>query len=541
MNRYTKLIALCCALAMLFSLTACGSSSKDINGGIPESTAGKDLVASVSADDVFSLNCYRTYSFNPLIATNHSNQLVCSLVYENMIELDNEFNVIPNIILDGQAIDEGGYNWKFTIDTSHTFSDGTPVTGKDVRYSLEKAINADRFSGRFASFQGVSYDESTVYVSLGIGDTEFIKLLNIPVIKSGTYPDDYPIGSGPYTYNEDYTALVPNEEFYNRTDENGKKLFGKPPIDTIYLKEYATMEDNLSAFESGLIDAVLNDPSSYTNLGYASTDEVHTYATTNLHYVAFNHESKYMSDSSLRHALSYAFDRSYFVKLLNGNAVAATVPMYPTCSLYPTSYANSLNYNLQTVKAIFDNAGLKDYDEDGKLEYLNAGNKVSLKFIVCSDSSAKAGVAEKFAEDMEKLGLTIDVQEVTWDEYKTALLEGDFDMYYGEVKLRNNFDVTELLQRRPEDADEYSKNLNFSRSKDDSYVDYINRYLAASSFEKASSYKALCEYIVSTGGLITIGFEKQQVITHRGVCRGLNPNAGNPFYDFVNWTINLEQ
>ena len=60
MNRYTKLIALCCALAMLFSLTACGSSSKDINGGIPESTAGKDLVASVSADDVFSLNCYRT-------------------------------------------------------------------------------------------------------------------------------------------------------------------------------------------------------------------------------------------------------------------------------------------------------------------------------------------------------------------------------------------------------------------------------------------------------------------------------------------------
>lgn len=541
MKNYRRIIALICAAAMVFALSACGSSSNKDSNGIPESTAGKDLVASVSADKVFSLNCYRNYSFNPLIATNHSNQLVCSLVYENMIELDNEFNVIPNIITGGKAIDEGGYNWQFTIDTSHTFSDGTPVTGKDVRYSLERAINADRFSGRFASFQGVSYTEDMIFVSLGIGDTEFIKLLNIPVIKSGTYPDDYPIGSGPYAYNEDYTELLPSEYYFSRTDEEGKKLYSAPPIDKIYLKEYATMEDNLSAFESGLIDVVLNDPSSYTNLGYASTDEVHTYATTNMHYVAFNHESKILSDSSLRHALAYAFDRSYFVKLLNGNAVAAAVPMYPTCSLYPASYANSLNYNLQTVKAIFDNSGLKDYDEDGKLEYLNAGNKVSLKFLVCSDSSAKAGVAERFADDMASLGLTIDVQEVTWAEYKTALLEGDFDMYYGEIKLRNNFDVTELLQRRPEDADEYSKNLNFSRSRDDGYLDLINAYLGASEFEKAASYRKLCEYIVSTGGLITIGFEKQQVITHRGVCRGINPFAGNPLYDFANWTINFDQ
>lgn len=541
MKKYRKLAALCCALSMLLMLTACGSSTNKVNNGIPESTGGKDLVASVSADEVFSLNCNRNYSFNPLIATNHSNQLVCSLVYENMIELDNEFNVIPNIILDWQPIDDSGNNWKFNIDTSHTFSDGTPVTGKDVRYSLERAINSDRFAGRFASFQGVSYDETTIYVSLGIGDTDFIKLLNIPVIKSGTYPDEYPIGSGPYAYNEDYTALVPNKEYYSRTDDDGNRLFGEPPVDTVYLKEYATMEDNLSAFESGLIDAVLNDPSSYTNLGYASTDEVHTYSTTNMHYVAFNHESKYLADSSLRHALTYAFDRAYFVKLLNGNAVAATLPMYPSCSIYPSSYANSLNYNIQTVKAIFDNAGLKDYDEDGKLEYLNAGNKVSLKFLVCSDSSAKAGVAEKFAEDMGKLGLTVDVQEVTWDEYKTALLEGDYDLYYGEVRLRNNFDVTELLQVRPDDADEYSKNLNFSQSRDNTYLDLINKYLSASSFEKANSYRTLCEYIVSSGGLVTIGFEKQQIITHRGVCRGLNPNAGNPFYDFVNWTINLEQ
>lgn len=539
MNRYKKIISLVCVLAMCLSLAACGSSG-DKGDGIPQSTQGKDLVASVSADKVFSLNCYTKYSFNPLIATNHSNQLVCSLVYENMVELDNDFNVSPNIISDWECND-GGTSWKLTIDTSRTFHDGTPVTGKDIRYSIERAINCDRFTGRFASFQGVSYDTDVAYISLGIGDTDFIKLLNIPVIKFGTFDEDYPIGSGPYTYTDNHDALIPFEDYFNRTDADGNRLYSKPPLEKILLKQYDTMETNLSAFEDGLIDVVLNDPSSYTNLGYASTDEIHTYATTNMHYVVFNQEEGLLSDSSIRYALNFAFDRSNFVKLLNGNAVAATLPMYPTCSLYPTSMANELHYSLSTVKAVFDNAGLKDYDEDGYLEYMNAGNKVELKFLVCSDSSAKTGVAEKFAADMATLGLRIDVQEVTWDEYKTALLEGEFDMYYGEVKLRNNFDITELLQRRDEDADEYSKNLNFSRSRDDSYVDYINNYLGASEFEKSSAYRDLCSYVINTGALITIGFEKQQIITHRGVCRGINANAGNPMYDFANWNINLDE
>ena len=35
-----------------------------------------------------------------------------------------------------------------------------------------------------------------------------------------------------------------------------------------------------------------------------------------------------------------------------------------------------------------------------------SAQKIELKFIVCSDSSAKTGVVRKFASDMESLGLT---------------------------------------------------------------------------------------------------------------------------------------
>ena len=113
-------------------------------------------------------------------------------------------------------------------------------------------------------------------------------------------------------------------------------------------------------------------------------------------------------------------------------------------------------------------------------------------------------------------------------------------MYYGEVKLRNNFDLTELLQVRTKDNE--NGNLNYSRSRDTSILDRINNYLRATDAARPIVYNELCEYLTRTSGdLVSIGFEKQQLITHRGVVKGLNPNFGNPLYDFQNWTIILDE
>ena len=76
-----KLIALLLTFAVLLGLPGCGrGDGSGLNGEIPESTGGRDLVRAVSADNVFSLNSNPNYSKNPFVATNHSNQLVCCLV-----------------------------------------------------------------------------------------------------------------------------------------------------------------------------------------------------------------------------------------------------------------------------------------------------------------------------------------------------------------------------------------------------------------------------------------------------------------------------
>ena len=297
---------------------------------------------------------------------------------------------------------------------------------------------------------------------------------------------------------------------------------------------------------------VTNDPSSYTNLGYASTNEIHTYATTNMHYVMFNEESMLGRYSYFRLAMQHAFDREYLVELLHGNGVATPIPMYPTCKDYPTALASGLDYNLESCRRILEVAGVRDYDEDGVLEFMNGSpQEIELNIAVCADSSAKAGVVRRFQEDMASLGLTVVVHEMTWDAYMKALEEGEIaisntgtqtvplDMYYGEVKLRANFDLTELLQPRKEENER--TNINYSRSNDATIVSQIENYLAARDTTRPGAYYQFCQYLTGqSGSLITIGFEKQQIITRRGVCKGVEPNAGNPLYNFINWTVDLK-
>ena len=567
---------LCLILALLtLLLSGCEGYTPAITmDTIPESTGGKDIEPSLGSDNLFSLNSNSNYSFNPLIATNHSNQLVCSLVYENMLEIDENFNVIKNVIIDWSHNDECTY-WEFKLDTSHTFHDGTPVTGADLRYSLERAVSAQqRYKGRFASFQGASYTDDTLYVTLGIGDSQLYMLLDIPIIKNGTYPDDYPMGSGPYMYSADYavqvvdengdpipdkfryTALVPYEGYvglpiFTDTSEDDADSADSAdsasqqiqhqtvnhPVSIIHLKEYTDAQSTLTAFEDSLIDVVINDPSSYTNIGYASTNEIHTYPTTNMHYVVFNEQGVLGKYSNFRYAMNFAFDRNNLVSLLHGNGVASAIPMYPTCSIFPEDLNRNFDFNLEMCKTVLENAGIKDYDEDGMLEYMSGTpQEIDLQFIVCSDSSAKTGVVRRFAEDMESIGLKVTVRELSWENYLTALEEGDFDMYYGEVKLRGNFDLTELLQVRPDLKEgQTTTNINYSGSTDEGYMTYINNYLKSNDSERIYNYTMLADYITQNAMLITIGFEKQQIILHRGIIKGVDPNFGNPMFNFVNW------
>ena len=143
------------------------------------------------------------------------------------------------------------------------------------------------------------------------------------------------------------------------------------PLKTIYLKEYSGTDETISAFADSLIDLVLNDPSSTTNIGYGSANDIRGFNTTNMHYIVFNSYSTDFSNDALRFAMNYAFDRDSIVSQFGGYASAANLPINPASSLYNENYAKQFNYSLNKVQEALANAGMKDYDGDGFLEFKN--------------------------------------------------------------------------------------------------------------------------------------------------------------------------
>ena len=519
-----KTAALLCAAVMMLSLAGCGSDTPD---EIKGQSAGKELKQTTAADDVFTLNYNSEYSMNPLVATSTSNQIVCNLIYENMIEVDNNFNPIPNVITSWTT--EDGRLWTFTVAEDRYFHDGTKLTAYDVAYSLQSAMNSDRYKGRLYCIGGCSAnDQKSFNVSLYKPDMLFPALLTIPVIKDGSYGAAYPQGSGPYSYIKKQNMLSAFKKYY---------AYDSLPLKTIYLAEYTGVDTIIAAFEDSLIDVVMNDPSAPTNLGYGAKNEIRGINTTNLHYIAFNMYSRIFSNDAMRNIVTLAIDREAVVQeQFGGYALATTQIISPDSDYYSLSVDVQNRYNLEKIPGVLKNMGLKDYDGDGILDMKTSDEELipmEINFLICPSSSVKATVARQFQSDMEKLGIKVNITELSFNAYKKAVEKGNFDMYYGEVRLGADFDPSRLVGS--------GGKLNYGGVMDTKLDEYISAYLSADDEGRYTAAENMSAYLANKAYIVPICYEKHQMITHRGLIEGIMVNENNPLYNFQNWQISFAE
>lgn len=529
-----KTAAVCLLLAAAMLLGACGAATPE---GEPQATSpaaqgeqtgdlpGTELGVMGAADSIFSLNYNSSASLNPYATTDNKNLLVTQLVCDNVFELDDDYNLSSRIVTSWSVSAEGTW-WTLKIDTGVKMHDGSNLTAADVAYSIQLARSSERYSGRFLTMYGVSSSgEDTVNISTSKPDLQLLYLLTVPVVKYGSISSSKPVASGPYMY-------VEGEDYLEAFD--GYAGEGALPVDRVYLREYTETEEIITAFEDSYIDLVVNDPSGKSNLGYGGNTETRYFTTTNMHYFGFNMESEFVNYQPYRYALQLAVDREYAAEtLMNGGAVAAALPISPRSPLYDTGMARELRYDMAACLEVLQNSNVQDYDSDGKLEYvdMSAMREIEIDLVVCSESAGKGDIAKKFADDLAEIGVTVNVRELSWNDYITALQNRDFDMYYAEVKLPANFDLTRLLTQEAA--------LNYGGIDDENYATYIDAFLAAGDTGRAQACSDMLTYIATNAPIVPICFERQEVITHRNAITGINPTSSNVFFGITDWQINF--
>lgn len=547
-----KIFALLLAAAMLLSLAACGETAAAPDATPDpaaddgaETVSGQTLTFGDAADNVFSLPLDYDQSLNPIKSKSTLNQLVDCLVYDRLFEVDENFNVTSRILSDWYySKSEGSPGvWVLKVKEGIQMHDGSTLTAADVAYSVSCVFTSGStyYQQQIGRVYSSAFNGEVYLATAGADNAQLPQRMSIPVIKSGSVGEDIPAGSGPYMYNEDRTTLVKFDGY-----ENSENL----PLDEVQLRPYRGMEELITEFESGLIDLVVNDPTGIYNMGYGGKNEKRVITTSNLHYIGFNSASRFFRYDAYRYAMNWIINRDRIVSdTLDGNAVATVFPIHPNSSLYDTELAAQYSYDPARCLMELERGGCRDLDADGMLEFALSGMKVDVEinFVVCADNAAKVQEARKIAEDMEAIGLYVNLRELTWKNYVAALKTGyidsdaenpeiQVDMYLAEVALTGDWDILTLISGDWEE----DGTLNYGGWDISELQLLTESYLGANGDDRATAVRDWLQYLTTTTPILPVCFETRDVISHLGVIYGMSPTQYDVFNNFAAWSVHLD-
>lgn len=490
-------------------LTGCWQEepAEEINDLLPPVMEGPAEEAGPSLPERFALPYMPGSSLDPITCADGMQQVVTSLICEGLFRLDGSLEPQLGLCI-SYTHDETASRYTFTLRPGVLFSDGMALTGRDVKASLDRARESERYRSRLSGISSISAKGDTVTIALHRPNTGLPSLLDIPIVKSGTQNAAAPTGTGPYFYVEEETGayLIANQSWWRGENQ---------PVDRIALVEAPDPDAMLYRFSSHEVQLITADLTGTLAVSTTGSVDCLDAGTTLLQYVGCNTSREPLDSPSLRRALSAGIDRASIAgAFLSGHGTAAAFPVSPASSLYPADLEEA-------------------YSPDGLSSALAAGVYVPerpLILLVNGENGFKRAIADRLAELWTQGGVTVEVRVLPWEEYASALAAGDFDLYYGEARLSADWDLSSLLE--PGGA------LNYGHWSNPETSRLLAEFAGADDREDAM--RALCVHLRNQAPFLPVCFKSTSVLTQAGVAEGMSPTAAEPFYDLGKWIVHLK-
>lgn len=490
-----------CSVSDILGKKDSGTESSDSTSENTGDTSAKDEPAPAAEpvyDSDFTLNCSGGGSYNPFTYSDTADKDVSSLIYDSFFILDNSFGASSNICESFNTKD--GVTYDFTLVQGIKMHDGSELDASDVVYSINEARVNSRYSKRLAAIENCSSTgDYTLRIKLGYTDYRLTSLLDIPIVSYGSAGDTNPAGSGPYMLSGSGDCLVPFDGYW-KTDY--------VPRDRIELSTFS--EENASAaFLGHTLDLVHGNSTAIDDLNIRVDCARGYIETSTLQYIGFNTENQFLASQKLRQAIYNAADRDYISgKIMNSGAVSAPLILSPALSCYDEAWESGKTYSEETVQKLFKDLKLKDTNNDGYLEYPVDGQytDIELSFIINKDNPYKVRAARCITDELNSLGLHVELSELSWEEFCYSLATGNFDMYYGEARLTADFDVSPFFSE--------NGSLNYGSGTDDSLVSLASAFIAAPEAAQAAKAQALCDAVYNKSLIVPVVYGRESVMTH---------------------------
>ncbi|HIH93457.1 TPA: ABC transporter substrate-binding protein [Methanosarcina acetivorans] len=420
MNRVFKFILIIFMLLVVIGASACiDEETEGTAEGAEAGEGSQDLVVGVGTDvsswylDMFASGDAR---------------FVWAQVYETLVRLDSDLNVIPGLAESWESSDDGK-TWIFHLRENVTFHDGTPFNADSVVFSYSNQSYVRQAVLR--PVQSVeALDDHTVQFVLAKPMPLPFYLTHIawPVMGPSCLDAEgnfvKPVGTGPFKFDtqakDQEIVLTKNEAYWGE----------QPLLDKVTFKVIPEAATRVIALETGEVDMIIKVPEyDVARLEAEEGIQIHRKLTTFTDFLQFNCEKSPFDDTRVRQSVAYAIDTETLVnEVLEGIGEPAGGRAYSPVMMYSDPDLETYTPDLDKAKDLLEEAGWKDADGDGIAE--KDGEPLHVTLIVSKGvwAARHNPMAQVVQGTLREVGMDVEIQVL--DEGAISKLEsaGDFDM-----------------------------------------------------------------------------------------------------------------
>ena len=451
MNFRRAAAALLCISMLIAGCTRQDMSQQDLDMQMIEQAPVSSISSSsVQEQTVLRLPVLDSGDHNPF-STAGVYPSITPLLYQSLYRLDEKYRPHAQLA-ESIAYEEGGYLCVVTVREDICFSDGTPVTAKDVNASLRQAL---KYPGNFpelcAVVENCRASENTVIITLAEPDRNFTSLLTFPVCQSGTQSADLPIGSGPFILDETGSTSLEKNTHYSDSQLN---------IEAVELIPVTERESLEYMLKIGAIDFYSIPDASADSHSYGSNEY---FPINRLTFLGVNRKSSsLLAYDDVLLPIKEAMNKEQLVSYACGNTAQMTdVPFHPgyweTESLSlkaPETTSETSSESMAEEEpqedpfaALIGQFGYDQKDEEGYWirTYRDTAYRLSFDLLVNTENDARLQMAQLMQEQLADFGVELHIVTKSYTEYLQAIAYQQYDFYIGETQLGVNMDLSHLF------------------------------------------------------------------------------------------------
>ena len=397
----------------------------------------------------------------PYISSDVYSTRVLDRVCQSLSSFDPKTLRMVGALADGWQIDPNGLWIRAHINPRARFSDGTPVTSEDVRWTYMDFINNPLIEAERARSTQDNLKEVKVVDGLTVDFmfkeaffTNILIALGNPILPKHYYARFEPsqinqgtgvtMGSGPFrlaklpsgpedlanqwTPGQD-VVLVRNEQYWAEKPSLERLRFKSIKDDLGRLVAYRNGEGSMMLPTSPQFNKVLKEEPEFEKSNYALK---WTNMRCGYSFIAWQcgpRAGKGLTpfvDKRVRRAMTMLLDRARMIRdIWDGIGIVSKGPNNPESPASDPA-VKPLPFDPEKGKALLAEAGWKDRDGDGILEN-EKGDKFTFEYTYATGGEISERLARFVKDSYGKAGIVVTTRPVDWSRYQELLKLRDFD------------------------------------------------------------------------------------------------------------------